>query len=90
MGVDIDKARRDQFAPGVDLFLALAEDLADLGDAAAGDGDIGFEQVAALAVGNVAAADHEVRGSRSWRFIPGCNFVAASSVVPVDAVNRPG
>ena len=35
MGVDVDKAGRDQFAPGVDLFLALARDLADFGDAAA-------------------------------------------------------
>ena len=35
MGVDVDKAGRDQFALGVDLFLAFACDLADLGDAAA-------------------------------------------------------
>jgi hypothetical protein len=27
MGVDVDKAGRDQFAPGVDLFLAFAETL---------------------------------------------------------------
>ena len=63
MGVDVDKARRDQFAPGVDLFLAFPCDLADLGDAAARDGDIGFIQVAALAIGNVAATDHEIRGT---------------------------
>src|SRR5258707_744684 len=72
MGVDIDKAGRDQFAPGVDLFLAFAGDLADLGDAAAGNGDISLIEIAALAVGNVAAADHEIRGrghadsSRFW------------------------
>ena len=63
MGVDVDKAGRDQFAPGVDLFLAFARNLADFGDAAAGDGDIGFIEVAALAIGNVAAADHEIRGT---------------------------
>ena len=62
MGVDVDEARRNQFALGVDLFLAFAGDLADFGDAAAGDGDIGLVEVAALAIGNVAAADHEVRG----------------------------
>ena len=60
MGVDVDKARRDQFAPGVDLFLAFARDLADFGDAAVRDRDIGLEQLAAAAVRDIAAADHEV------------------------------
>ena len=71
MGVDVDKAGRDQLAPGVDLFLALARDPADFGDAAACYGDIGLEQFAAHAVGNAAAADHEVWVDRPWRFIPG-------------------
>ena len=35
MGVNVDKARRDQFALGVDLFFALGCDLADFGDTAA-------------------------------------------------------
>ncbi len=75
MGVDVDKAGRNQFALGVDLFLASARDLADLGDAAAGNGDIGLEQVAAEAVGDIAAADHEVWlachdvPSRIWNII---------------------
>ena len=60
MGVDVDKARRDQFAVGVDLFLAFAGDLADFGDAAVGDRHIGFEEFAAHAVGNGAATDHEI------------------------------
>ena len=62
MGMDVDEARRDQFAPGVDLFLAFAQDLADLGDAAVRNSDIGFVQFAAIAIGNGSAADHEVRG----------------------------
>ena len=60
MGVDVDEAGRDQFAAGVDLFLAFARDLADFGDAAAGNGHVGFEQFAAEAIGNAAATDHEV------------------------------
>ena len=35
MGVYVDKAGRDQFAPGVDLFLALAGNFSDFADAAA-------------------------------------------------------
>ena len=60
MGVDVDKARRDQFASGVDLFAAFARDIADCGDASVRDRDVGLEQVAAEPVGDGAAADHEV------------------------------
>jgi hypothetical protein len=60
MGVQVDKARRDQFAAGVDLFLAFAEHPANFHDAAVSDRDIRFEQVAAESVGDVAAADHKV------------------------------
>ena len=60
MGVNVDKARRHQFAAGVDLFLAFAGDAADLDNAAACDRHVRFEQVAAEAVGDAAAADHEV------------------------------
>src|SRR5665213_985921 len=60
MGVDIDKAGRHQFALGVDLVGALAQDLADFADAAIGDRDVGFEKLAARSVGDVAAANHEV------------------------------
>ena len=74
MGVDVDKAGRDQLALGVDLFLALGGNLADFADAAAGDGDVGFEQFTTLAIGNGAAANHEV-GGRGHGFHPGFGFV---------------
>src|SRR4051794_8452567 len=60
MGVNVDKARRDQPALRVDFFRAFARDLADFGDAAAADGNVGFKKFAAKPVGNGAAADHEV------------------------------
>src|SRR5438270_3341195 len=63
MGVQIDKAGRDQFAPGVDLFRTLGRHLADLDDAALADGYVGLEQLAAKAIGNGAAPDYE-----AWMF----------------------
>jgi hypothetical protein len=60
MGVDVDEAGRDQFSARVDLFLALGGDFSDLADATACDGDIRLKEIAALAIGNVAAANHEV------------------------------
>jgi hypothetical protein len=58
--MDVDKAGRDQLAAGIDLFAAFVQDAADFHDAAIRYRDIRFEQVAAKAVGNAAAADHEV------------------------------
>ena len=79
MGVQVDKARRDQFAPGVDLLGAFAQHPADFDNAAVRDRDIRFEQFAAKPVGDGAAADHEV-----WMIGHGVsselNFIAASSV----------
>ena len=66
MGVNIDKARRHQFALGVDLFPAFGGNLADLGDAAVRDRDIGFVQFTAEPIGDVAAADHEVWVGSPW------------------------
>ena len=43
MGVDVDEARRDEPALGVDLLAPRAASRADGGDPAAGDGDIGVE-----------------------------------------------
>jgi hypothetical protein len=60
MGVQIDKARRHQFAAGVDLLGAFAQHPADLDNAAVRYRDIRFEQFAAKPVGDAAAADHEV------------------------------
>ena len=34
MGVNVDEARRDQFAPGINLFLALGSNAADFDNAA--------------------------------------------------------
>jgi hypothetical protein len=63
MGMQIDEAGRDQFAPGVDLFRTLGRDLADLCNAAVADGNVGFKQLAAKAISDGAAADHE-----AWMF----------------------
>ena len=60
MGVEVDKARRDQLAAGVDLLGAFARNPADFRDAAVRYSHVGFEQFAAKTVGNAAAADHEV------------------------------
>ncbi len=75
MGVDVDEAGRHQPAARVDLFLALGCDLADFGDLAAGDCDIGFIEIAALAIGNVAAADHEVWGRGHGTSSRGCLLI---------------
>src|SRR6185369_12798615 len=60
VGVDVDETRCNQPALGFDFVAALGQDLADLGDAAVADRDIGLEQVAAAAIGDRTAADHEV------------------------------
>ena len=60
MRVDVDKARRDQLALGVDLFGARAGDLTDLRDLAVADRDVALERFAAAAVGDRPAAHHEV------------------------------
>src|ERR1700739_2959766 len=60
MGVDIDKARGQEFAAGVDLLAAFACNLSDLADAGVLNSDIRFEQTAAASVSDGAAADHEV------------------------------
>ena len=87
MGVDVDKARRDQFALRVDLFLAGCRDLADFGDAAARDRHIGFEQITTLAIGDGAATDHEVWGRGHG--VPSRVLVLLTHhPVSPDAVNR--
>src|SRR5579871_6654781 len=60
MGVDVDEARRDQLAFGVDLFGALGRDATDLDNAAAADCDIGLVELTAEAVGDRAATDDEI------------------------------
>ena len=60
VGVDVDEARRDQQALGVDLLGALARHLADRGDLAVLDRDVGLARAAARAVGHRAAADDQI------------------------------
>ena len=64
VGVDVDEARRDQQAVGVDVRRAAASSsspgVADLGDAAVVDGDVGGPGVGTGAVDQRAAADHEL------------------------------
>jgi signal transduction histidine kinase len=89
MGMDVDKARRDQLAARVDLFLALARDFADFEDASIRNRHISFVELAAATIGNGAAADHDVRGfghGASSRF----DFVSVHHGLSPDAVNRPG
>ena len=64
VGVDVDEARRDQQALGVDLLGALARDLADGGDPAVLDRDVGFANGRAGAVGQVAAAHDQIEFCR--------------------------
>src|SRR6266851_925288 len=86
MGVDVDKAGRNQFAAGIDLFAAFAQDAADFHDVAVRYRDIRFEQFTAKAVGNAAAADHEVwvigHGGSSRRIccrIMGCHALLSTA-----------
>jgi len=60
MGMDVDEARGDDPALGVDLFGAGAGDLADRGDLAVLDRDIALEGFAAGAVDDRRATDHNI------------------------------
>ena len=66
--VDVDEARRDQQALGVDLLVGAAGDLADGRDLAVLHRDVGFVQRRAGAVGNGAATDDEIEFLRHVRF----------------------
>ena len=61
VGMDIDKAGRDQFAPCIDFFHTAGKVLADGRDPIAGDGDIGFERFSTVAVDNGAITDNQIR-----------------------------
>ena len=66
--MDVDEARRDQQALGVDLLVGAAGDLADGRDLAVLHRDVGFVQRRAGAVGNGAATDDEIEFLRHVRF----------------------
>src|SRR5690348_12152533 len=57
MCMQVDEARRDHMPLGVDLFLALGRDLANLGDAAVLDAHVAVERSRAGAVDDLAAAN---------------------------------
>jgi len=60
VGVDIDKARRDELALGIDLFATAADNLADCGDLAVLHRDVGGDERPAHAVGDASIADDEI------------------------------
>ena len=60
MGVDVDPARCDKQAPGVDLAAAAALDLADGGDAVAVDRDVALARGPAASVHEGSPSDHQV------------------------------
>jgi hypothetical protein len=60
VGVDVDKAWRDQLALGIDFLSAILRNFADGGDAVALDADIGLDGCAAGAVHHGAVADDEI------------------------------
>jgi len=57
MGVDVDEARGDEQAPGVDFFLAFAGHLPNGGDLAAFYRDVAVEKGRAAAVRDAGASD---------------------------------
>jgi hypothetical protein len=63
MGVNVDKAGRHDLSARVDLLDALAGNLADGGDLAAGDRHVAFERCGARAVHDCPAADNQVAAS---------------------------
>ena len=63
MGVDVDEAGRDEPALRVDLFRALAGNLADSGDPAVLHRDVAFADRRARAIGDIAAANDEIEVS---------------------------
>jgi pimeloyl-ACP methyl ester carboxylesterase len=87
VGVDVDEARRDDRAVGVDHPLRRAGDAADPRDAAISDGDVGLEAGHAAPVHHPAAADHEVEGHRG----PSCAGIQRTAYlqqVPAPMVAR--
>ena len=67
VGVDVDEARCDDLAGGVDGALGVAVDLADGDDAAVLDADVGAAARCAGAVDDVAAPDDQIEhGTLPW------------------------
>ncbi len=81
VGVDVDEARRDQHALGVDLFGALPAHLADGGDLAVLHRDVGFLDRSTGAIRHVAATHYKIE-IRHVRFLPGLPGVYAFRTEP--------
>ena len=64
MRVRVDKARGDDAAPGLDDLASAVPDLADLGDPAVHDRDIGLTPRCAGAVDHGAVLDQQIIGHR--------------------------
>ena len=60
MGVDVDEARRDRQAVGIDLLAAARRHLADFGDLAVLDRDVAAEGRSTVAIHDGAAAYDDV------------------------------
>ena len=50
VGVDINEARRNHFAPGFDLFTPCFSDLTDFDDSTSVNCDVGVKRLAAISV----------------------------------------
>jgi endonuclease/exonuclease/phosphatase family metal-dependent hydrolase len=65
--MDVDEARRDQQAAGVDLLSSGRVHRADCDDHAVGDGDVGHARRSAAAVDHRTAAKYQIVGCRHHR-----------------------
>ena len=90
--MDVDEARRDQQALGVDLLGAAAGDLADGGDLAVLHRDIGFVQRRAGAVGHRAAADDQIEFLAMFVSpgLPEVYLIVSGGRTPATALRRSG
>ncbi len=60
MGVNVDEAGGDNPPARVDLLAPAAADLPDGSNAPGGNCDVALDEVAPAAIGNRAAADHQI------------------------------
>ncbi len=67
MGVDVDEARGDDPAPGVDLLGATPADIAQRDDLPVLHRDIALEQCPAAAVDDRPATDHQIMFAHTLR-----------------------
>ena len=65
MGVEVDEARRDHQAAGVDLARAALGDRADGGDPPVRHRDVAAHRLAPRAVADERAANHQIGHGRS-------------------------